>query len=377
MEEAPLVRRLPALWPSRARTERNDRGSREFPSAVTSRSQRSAGRLVVEVRCLQFLCIMGYLKLRLQFLSTHISNRRRCNLISVVVSCSGRKSLPVPKSNRLGTIRRGKGPSVDVWIDRLQAKPRTRSALDLYQGEHWSVCRELACKVQLVVASAGYGLIRPETLLAPYSATFGMGHPDSVVADQVSSLQVQRQHWWSALQRWNGPEGVRITLPTLARQGPVIVAMSFPYISALETEILLAENASPGQVMIVSTGGVTSGLQAIQLPGDGRLQNVFGGSLQALNVRTARSVVECVGEAGLDLPTAAQHLESLLATAGHLKRFDRKRLDDAEVQAFIRSAFASNPRVACSPTLRGLRDQGMACEQARFKTLFEDVRSSL
>ena len=300
-------------------------------------------------------------------------------MISVVVSCSGRKSLSIPKTNRVGTIRGANGPRAETWIRRISTRPGVRPAMDLYQGEHWSVCRELANSdtVRLFVASAGYGLIRPNSLLAPYSATFGDNDPDSVVSESAASPSIQRQLWWDALQRWDGPDHDRATLSKLARRGPVVLAMSLPYASALENEILSTEQRFPGRQMIVSTGGVPLSLQPLQLPGDGRLQNVLGGSLQALNVRTAKSVVLSVPEASLDQASAAAHLNSLLRSAGELVQFRRKKLDDAEVKNFIRSALRSNASAACSPTHRSLRDHDMACEQSRFKRLFEEVRLSV
>ena len=52
----------------------------------------------------------------------------------------------------------------------------------------------------------------------------------------------------------------------------------------------------------------------------------------------------------------------------------RQKMTDDDVRDFIRQALMRDPRAAQTKLLRSLRDTGRACEQARFKRLFIEVR---
>ena len=73
-------------------------------------------------------------------------------------------------------------------VTRLDGWEGDRStALDLYCGGHWSVMRDLVSGSQIAlpplrtyVISAGYGVISTASRIAPYAATFAVGHEDSI-----------------------------------------------------------------------------------------------------------------------------------------------------------------------------------------------------
>jgi hypothetical protein len=56
-----------------------------------------------------------------------------------------------------------------------------------------------------------------------------------------------------------------------------------------------------------------------------------------------------------------------------MKRFDRTRMTDADVAKRIEQELAIDPRAKKSVLLRRLRDEGFACEQKRFGSIFDEV----
>jgi hypothetical protein len=59
-----------------------------------------------------------------------------------------------------------------------------------------------------------------------------------------------------------------------------------------------------------------------------------------------------------------------------LEQFNREPLTDEAVRQYIRVAMKKNPSVRHTPLLRQLRAAGNACEQSRFRSLFQEIQGS-
>lgn len=302
--------------------------------------------------------------------------------VHIVVACANRKRQAVPAALQL---RRTPGvrqtTRASRWLQRLTtAATETLPAEDLYAGEHWDIARSLPTlatgfsRTTLWVASAGWGLIPADAPIRGYSATFTPGHLDSAATDTHGA-----QQWWQALATWPGPTpGSPRSLTGLVAEHPrdrVIIVLSKAYLTACETDLRAALAMSkPGQVSILATGLTPRpDLTQWHLPADARLQHVVGGTRGALNVRIAANLLA----AGLS-DHAAMHdrLDKQLAAAPALTVYERRRLTDEDVLAFIHARRASDPTVSRTRLLRELRASGRACEQARFADLFTTAARS-
>ena len=100
-------------------------------------------------------------------------------VLNLVVTCSDRKTRPVPRARMLRSVRgRNIDDRVRRWIERLEdGSEESLPAVDLYAGDHWAVVRSLetvasgrGLDARIWVASAGYGLIPLRGLVRSYSA---------------------------------------------------------------------------------------------------------------------------------------------------------------------------------------------------------------
>src|SRR5688500_14305908 len=100
--------------------------------------------------------------------------------ICLVVACSQRKRVPVPARLQLRSVRSRATDRVVQWNARLRNADAPRlPAGELYAGDHWhsvvkayEQARLYSSGAELWVISAGYGLVRADKRIKPYSATF-------------------------------------------------------------------------------------------------------------------------------------------------------------------------------------------------------------
>lgn len=302
--------------------------------------------------------------------------------IHVVVSCTRRKRASIPPRLRLGSIpSRDTGARSAAWLERLRSEPvGTMPARHLYAGDHWQVSLSIlaaneACTLSIV--SAGYGLVGPDSVLKPYSATFSPGL-DSV-ADVGVDPDSARRAWWHALAgaRTTSDDRPR-SLEELANSEPdavLLVALSAPYVRALRDDLVSAAASlgGKGHFILVSAGMRTPhGLDG-HIPVSAQLQHALGGARVSLNVRIARYLVREAGTHRWAKEGIVRVLGQLSEPSPDGRRLLRKGMTDADVIAFITRARSADPSVTKTRLLRRLRDQGRCCEQQRFGNLFMRV----
>ncbi len=312
-------------------------------------------------------------------MTTPTGRPTRSRIVHVIVTCTSRKTLPVPSALRLGNIPgRGTGPRVGEWTGRLAdaSSGPLIAARDLYAGEHWMIARGLPGQVararaRLWVCSAGYGLIPADAQIRPYAATFSGG------SDRVPGGIEGARQWWHALAGWEGPApGEPRSIGSLAAADPsacFLVALSASYLDACRDDITAAAGlvAEPDAFMVISAGTRSPGsLGAAMVPADARLQAFLGGTRQALNARIAAYLLS----AGIgSRAEAVRCMTRLLTEQPPVTCYERKKLSDQEVTEMIISRLAQAPGMSASRLLREFRDAGYACEQQRFAGLHRRV----
>lgn len=312
--------------------------------------------------------------------------------VNLIVTCTKRKALAIPRNFRLGSIS---GHSLQhrakLWIQRLSAATEpTTTAEKLYAGDQWQIARSLpsvgqdhGIRVRLWVCSAGYGLIPSDAPLAPYSATFSRSHVDTIYRNCDRGHPEAVETWWRELQKWKGPvPGQPRTISQVAardRKCPLLVVGSPVYLRAIQSDLTTARErlADPSLLTIISGGTDEFGpLSSNLLPCDARLQFALGGALMSLNVRVARKILSDSRAWPLRYESLAKSFERFLAIQPELIMHERKPLTDAEVREFIRDQLQESPQLKATPMLRRLRDTGFACEQKRFKALFQKYQET-
>lgn len=297
----------------------------------------------------------------------------------------------MPSALRLRTVRTEDGSDrVKQWWQILgRARHKPVIAADLYLGDHWSIVKslpevasEVGLKAFLWVASAGYGLIPENAPIRPYSATFASGHPDSVFTPQLEAPKFAvLRAWWRGLSRLSGPvQNVPRSLKAIAQgddAAAILVVGSSDYIGAMEDDLAAAAGIlrDARRLIVVSTpaNGMQNGLRSHLVPSVARLQAGLGGARPSLHARVARKILSEASKWELRADILSVRYKDLLTRSPQLKTFDRETITDQQVSNFIRAKRRGDPALSCSRLLRTLRDSGRACEQGRFRNLFQQI----
>ena len=285
--------------------------------------------------------------------------------LTIVVTCTDRKSLAVPVQQMVRSLP--PSPStVSTWTRRIESAERAVPLRTLYQGDAWSqlprleeASRKAGFEPTTYVASAGLGLRRVTDVGPAYGATFTPNQPDSIPGP------VERQRaWWDALNDWNGSRG------QIPEGTPALFVLSQRYADVLAPLVTKAAVASP--VLVI--GGSSAVAPSLRLPADAKLRSALGGTLGALNMRTAVAWMEHLTEPVIDSPRNRAAWKTWADGARRDEQHRRTPLGDDEVLEAVRLIRTQQPTISRTRALRVLRDNGLACEQKRFAQLFESAQ---
>jgi len=291
--------------------------------------------------------------------------------LTIVVTCTNRKSLPPATGLRLRDLGPGcLAERSDSWLGRLHQATGGRSLVTLYQGEAWAQMSGLAraatsagYQPRLLVVSAGLGLREIESVAPSYAATFASRHNDS-----VGQSTGDAQEWWARLAK--APQALD---PSRELRGRVLLVLSAVYASALQTDLSHLATVGAESLMI---GGGADMTGIMRIPADRGLRPVLGGTATSLNVRVAKRWLEQLDGRDLTSRHARDRWMKWAASVRREERWDRQSLTDVEVLRFITQLLRNTPGVSRTSALRRLRDSGRACEQRRFADLFQATQDA-
>jgi hypothetical protein len=156
-----------------------------------------------------------------------------------------------------------------------------------------------------------------------------------------------------------------------------MVIGSSGYISAMEDDLLavLKVHGSSDRLVIVSGDprSCRDELKGSWIESSARLQFKVGGSLPALHARVARQILNDAPRFGLDASALRARWARISERSPEIMKPVRTPASDLDVKSFIRESLHKEPSLKHTRLLRDFRNSGHACEQARFRELFQQV----
>lgn len=298
-------------------------------------------------------------------------------MVLVVTSCSSRKALRPFPLLRAETLPFGRLAEVGLeWKARVSNAEPHLPASALYRGRGFSLAAAAAKEAggTLRVVSAGLGLIDGDCPIPAYGLTVSSGYADSVLSRITGP--VTAADWWHAVRERDArkiDEG---------RTDLVLVAMSSVYLRMITDELANTDSFREGRLRIF-TGAAVDDV-------DPRLRNFVLGYDERLDGPKSP-----LPGTKADFAQRALHnfVSKILSTSpsGSVKEH-KQRVEDAQVHWTlpIRRVAQRKPDVEIKALIsrhwvqiggnavrmhQFLRnDLAVACEQRRFRALFEQVR---
>lgn len=302
----------------------------------------------------------------------------------VLTSCTNRKRLPPVRALTVRAVSAGALQRVAAdWAGRLRDATPTTSAPDLYCGRAFRQAEAVASRLRatLMVVSAGLGLVPATTLIPSYSLTVVPGSADSIL-NRISGSPTPSD-WWQALERLS-PFGVPFAGSLKHSKGPILIALSGPYLSMIAENLEALPKGTRGRLRIFTLSPratLPNGLRSFVMPYDARFDGTASpmpGTRGDFAQRALAHFVETVLEIA-PKGSFSEHADAVESILSHLrppKPISRTKASDDEIIALIHR-YWTKVDGRSSRMLRYLRDDlQIACEQSRFQNLFRVAKGA-
>lgn len=292
----------------------------------------------------------------------------------VITHCTKRKRAAATEALQAHRLPVGTAAQVaNDWATRLAAAPAPLQAKDLYAGRGMVEARRAADAMggRFAILSAGLGLVDGDTFVPAYSLTTIKGDPDDIRL----KTSAERSEWWPVIQ-----DASPFAQSDRSSRGLILAAVSTAYLEMVAADWSAWPRADLGRLRLFSKAapvGAAEALRPAWMPYDDRLDGVgqgLAGTQGDFAQRAMRHFATQIDRTG----TQDDDREAVLAALSGLARRQkpvRRRLEDEALKDTIRAEWGA----ACgqsSTMLRRLRDTlGLACEQGRFRTLFNEVKA--
>lgn len=304
--------------------------------------------------------------------------------IYIITNCTSRKRSAAPPV----TLRPPKGKSIaacaESWVTQLAGAKTLVAATELYVGRSVVDAKSVAwvCGGELMVVSAGLGLIGGQSLVPNYQLTVANG--GGSIRPWLIRNNYQPEHWWAALNSAIGnlaPVSSRIN--GSFSEDVFLIALPSTYIGLIAEDLARVQPGKAHRVrFFTSANGVSllpKPLLQSAMPYDDRLEGVGGyaGTRSDFPQRAMRHFVEELQAHGSSVSAGSEAVCRIMAASRRKEIPRRTKLDDSEISKLIAANWVASGGSA-SRLLRVLRDDKLvACEQSRFSSLWRQVRDQI
>ena len=300
----------------------------------------------------------------------------------ILSSCSSTKLSPLDPRLSAQTMRTKRiDPFAREWVKRVSTAPAVARAADLYGGPGiaaaLAAAKRLSCPAYFV--SAGMSLIPASRRLPSYDLS--VSHPASC-PPAVATGAATPADWWRAL---NAAMGREAPIASLVRRSKEIVLLALPeaYVRMVSDDLM---SLSPVQreklrLIVAKNTRLPEDLEHCAIRYDGRLAGLADAPRGANAYFSQRALGHFAGLLvrhrlrPADIATHRNWVQADLSRAEQVMLPKRAQQSDADVARWIQTADRAQIR-SVSALLKRLREDGLACEQKRLRSIVELSRKT-
>ncbi|WP_063654576.1 DUF6884 domain-containing protein [Aliivibrio fischeri] len=303
----------------------------------------------------------------------------------LIVPCSAKKNIQTNSKNDISAFKlENDDKFADNWIKQLLQSQHLCKASHMYSGVAFKSLNQLAINnnFNLLIMSAGLGLLMHDSLIPSYNATFSAG---------PTQTPFSKSKWWEAISKTKPSHLGIASFKMLFSQNAnsqFIITGSKDYLLAIEDDLYHAINFLENpkkQLSIISS----------QLPK--KLQQMLGKNCflktginytyndaykrfgLALNLRNSAAIgthhfVEELTNKHEEFDVIIEKLTLELASPPLIKKPKRKQMSPEHIKHFIKSELIINDRASMSLLHTRYRESGFACSDENFKKYFKQIK---
>lgn len=295
-------------------------------------------------------------------------------MIYIITNCTnGKRTLP----NDLNLFRNYTNNDIESvykeWIYNLNNSNSKCKAKDLYKGVGWKAILEAQenfkrlNETQLLISSAGYGLIDSEKLISSYGITFSKKHQDSV------GKYFSNKSWWDNINK----ENINIT-----DVEAIFICVSKEYLLVMNEFLDELIERYGKRIFFININGNKEKIpkyQEYSLFFDKKYNSFEPGTLLSLRQRILRWLSKEIVKEKLSFNHSI--LQNYINK--YFKYYEIEplkkgiQLDDEKIKNKIREMITLEKINSASKGLVFLRKNGFSCEQKRFQNLFKNIKEEL
>lgn len=244
----------------------------------------------------------------------------------------------------------------------------------LYSGVQWSnilKAKELLSTkftTELLVMSAGFGLIHEDTKLPSYGITFSKDSEDSIHLLKNKPQNIN-QKWWNLINAFD--------TNTLDKDAYVFIVASQSYLQASKDTIKELISIYGKKLFIVSCGIDYSTCEFKEniLHFSTKFNSINKGTFISINQRAFYWLSQQIVEENLLLNKNILNklINSTLQNIEPFKSKQINKLSESQLIHFIKDQIIKHNKTTATQGLKHLRLSGYSCEQKRYNKLFEDT----
>lgn len=309
--------------------------------------------------------------------------------MKLLVPCASKKAIdPEPELCFRNHVQPYLEESVASWAKAISEEAKRLTAESMYKGPNWSILRRLIHHLAIssedvLIASAGLGLVKASSAIPSYGATFAPKHADSVrVSGEITGL-ASNSKWWSLLRSNVGVhEGaeLQVDLSIELQSDFLLVLLPKSYLGPISSELASLPKQIVRKIVILTTYCEKSLPVENQVFIPGSLQRNVGSTMHTLLSAVTLNVL-----LQSQSPVIDDNARSPGWWSSHLSELKMKNMDEALIRKknvsltddqifwFIVEKHLSG--TSATRLLRELRVLGYACEQSRFRRIYQLVKS--
>lgn len=296
-------------------------------------------------------------------------------MIYLISSCTNVKSItPINKhllrNHDLSSMEKA---SVD-WKKNLSSTSIDKvPARKLYQGPSWKATLDIEKNfsrkftTQLLIASAGHGLINSNELICSYGTTFSKAHEDSI--HHFTHTNNPTQKWWELINQFD--------INSLNTDSYIFIFLPYDYLIALKEfiEDLIDIFDKKIYVLLTSKNRLSNKIANRSLRFDTRFNSYEKGTLITFSQRCMRWLSNEIVTKKLpfDHNILQEHIDMFLSGLEPYKIEQRSQLADHALIKIITEQINLENVKSATKGLKNLRIKGFACEQKRYGKLFNSL----